>query len=179
MIVKLIAKLLALLNSNSRAVEVGAAFALGLWLALMPAANLLFAALVILVFLVKVNLGMTIASFLVLSLVAPALDPLLDTIGFRVLTAPALEGFYTTIYAQPVVPLTRFNDTIVAGAFVSGAVLFVPVTALGVVIVRVYRKYIHARIANSRIVKAIMATPFARKVASAVQGVRRVWPTTA
>lgn len=179
MIVRMIAKLLALLNSNSRAVEVGAALAFGLWLALMPAANLLFVALVILVFLVKVNLGMTIASFLVLSLVAPALDPALDTIGFRVLTMETLEGFYTTIYAQPIVPLTRFNDTIVAGAFVSGAALFVPVTALGVLLVRLYRRYIHAKIANSRIVKAIMATPLARKVAAALQGVRRVWPTTA
>lgn len=179
MIVRMIAKLLALLNSNSRAVEVGAALAFGLWLALMPAANLLFAALVVLVFLVKVNLGMTIASFLVLSLVAPALDPVLDTIGFRVLTLPALEGFYTAVYAQPVVPLTRFNDTVVAGAFVSGAALFAPVTALGVVLVRFYRKYIHARIANSKLVKAFMATPFARKVAAALRGVRRVWPTAA
>ncbi|MFW5789083.1 MAG: TIGR03546 family protein [Spirochaetota bacterium] len=179
MIVRMIAKLLALLNSNSRAVEVGAALALGLWLALMPAANLLFAALVVLVFLVKVNLGMTIASFLVLSLVAPALDPVLDAIGFRILTAPALEDLYTTVYAQPVVPLTRFNDTLVAGAFVSGAALFVPVTALGVVLVRLYRKYIHAKIADSKLVKAVMATPFAQKVAAAVRGVRRVWPTAA
>lgn len=179
MIVRLIAKLLALLHSNSRAAEIGAALAFGFWLALMPAANLVFAGLVVLVFLVKVNLGMTIASFLVLSLVAPALDPLLDTIGFRILTLPALEGFYTTIYAQPIVPLTRFNDTLVAGAFVSGAVLFAPVTALGVVLVRLYRKHIHAKIANSKLVKAIRATPLARKVATALRGVRRVWPTTA
>ncbi|MFW5689753.1 MAG: TIGR03546 family protein [Spirochaetota bacterium] len=177
MIIRLIAKLLALLNSNSRAVEIGAAVAFGLWLAFVPASNLLFAALVLVLFLVKVNLGMAIASTLVFSLLAPLVDPLLDRVGFAVLSLPGLQAFFRAAYALPIVPLSRFNDTIVAGGFLAGAALFMPVTLVSVVLVRLYRKHIHARIANSKLVKAFMATPFAQRVASAVRGVQRVWPT--
>lgn len=179
MIIRTIAKLLALLNSNNRAGEIGAAIALGLWLALVPAASLIFVALALVAFLAKVNLGMTIVSFLVFRLVAPALDPTLDSVGYWVLTLPSLGDFYASVYALPVVPFTRFNDTLVAGGLVSGAVLFVPVTLVSGLFVRLYRKHIHARIANSKLVKAFMATPFAQKVAGAVRGVQRVWPTSA
>ena len=176
MVIRTLAKLIALLNSNRRAVEVAAAIAFGLWLALMPAANLIFAALVVLVFLVKINLGMAIASFLLFSLLVPTLDPTLDRIGYSVLTMPSLEELYRELYAMPIVPLTRFNDTLVAGGLVSGAALFVPVTALGVISVRLYRTHLHARVANSKLVKAFLATPFAQRVAGAVQQVQRVWP---
>jgi uncharacterized protein (TIGR03546 family) len=114
-----------------------------------------------------------------LRVIAPAVDPTLDAIGYAILTAPALDGFFTSVYAMPVVPLTRFNDTLVAGGFASGAVLFVPIMALGVLLVRLYRRHVHARIANSKIVKAFMATPLAQKVAVALRGVRRVWPAAA
>jgi len=177
MVIRLVAKLLALLNSNRRSVEIGASIAFGLWLALVPAPNLLFAALVLLVFLVKINLGMTIISFLVFLLMVPAVDPLLNALGAEVLTVPSLQGFYRSAYATPIVPLTRFNDTLVAGSFVGGAALFVPVMLLGMLLVRLYRKYIHARIAHSKIVKAIMASPLAQKIAAAVKQVQRVWPS--
>ena len=176
MIIRTLAKLIALLNSNKRAIEVAAAIALGLWLALVPAANLIFALLVLLVFLVKVNLGMVIVSSLLFSLLLPVLDPTIDQVGYAVLTLPALQELYRDLYALPIVPLTRFNDTLVAGGLVSGAALFIPVTALGVLIVRLYRKYVHAKIANSKLVKAFMATPFAQRIAAAVQQVQRVWP---
>ena len=177
MIIRLLAKLLTLLNSNRRAVEIGASIAFGLWLAIVPAANLFFVALVIVVFLVKVNLGMTIVSFVGFSLLVPALDPLLSSVGYRLLTAASLQGFYERAYALPVVPFTRFNDTLVAGSVVSGGALFVPVMVLGVLLVRLYRKHGHARIANSVVVKAIMKTPLAQKIAAAVSQVQRVWPT--
>ncbi len=178
MIVRLVAKLLALLNSNRRAVEIAAAAAFGLWLALVPTTNLLFVALALLVFLVKVNLGMAMVSFAGFSLLVPLIDPALDRFGYRILTAPALVDLFRAIYAVPVVPLTRFNDTLVAGGFIAGALLFVPVTAVAILFVRAYRKYVHARIANSKLVRAIKATPFAQKVGAAVGRLRHVWPTT-
>lgn len=177
MVIRLIAKLLALLNSNRRSVEIGASIAFGLWLALVPSPNLLFAGLVLLVFLVKINLGMTIISFLVFLLLVPTVDPLLNALGVEVLTAPSLQDFFRSAYATPVVPLTRFNDALVAGSFVGGAALFVPVTLLGMLLVRLYRKHIHAKIANSKIVRAIMASPLAQKIAAATKQVQRVWPT--
>ena len=178
MIIRLVAKLLALLNSNRRAVEIGAAVAFGLWLALLPTVNLVFAALAVVVFIVKVNLGMAIISFFVLSLITPLLDPVLDLIGFWLLTPRALVDFYSRIYAVPAMPFTRFNDTLVTGGFVVGALLFVPVTMLADHLVRQYRDVVHARIADSKLVKAITVTPLFQRVATAYRQIERLWPTS-
>ena len=176
MIIRLIAKLLAVLNSNTKPFQVGAGIAFGLLLALLPTANLFFAAAVLVVFLVRVHLSITIISFLALSLVVPVFDGLLNRLGHWMLTMPALQAFFTSAYAVPIVPLTRFYNTLVAGSLVAGLLLWVPVAFLSVLLVNLYRKHIHARIMNSKIVKAIMATPFARRIARAMRSVQRVWP---
>ena len=177
MIIRFIAKLLALLNSNRKPFQIGAGIACGLLLALLPAANLIFAAAVLVVFLIRVHLGITLVSFLLFSLVVPAFDGALNELGYRVLSMPALQGFYSRAYETPVVPLTRFNNTLVAGSLVSGIALWTPVAFLSLLLVNLYRKYIHARIANSKIVKAFMATPFAQRVAGAMRTFQNVWPT--
>ena len=179
MIIKMIARLIALLNSNKRAAEVGAAVAFGFWIALVPATNLSFVVLVLMVFLVKVNLGMAIVTSLVFSLFASALDPLANRVGEAILLSPSLEPLFTRLASMPIVPWTRFNDTLVMGTLVSGATLFVPIMLVSILLFRLYRRHIHARIANSKIVKAFTATPFAQKVIGALRGVRRVWPASA
>ena len=177
MIIRFIAKLLAVLNSNKTPFQVGAGIAFGLLLALVPGVNLTFAVVVLVVFLVRVHLGITLFSFALFSLLVPAFDGLLNDLGYRLLTLPALQEFFIRAYETPVVPLTRFNNTLVAGSLVSGVVLWAPVAFLSVWLVKLYRKHIHARIVNSKIVKAFMATPFAQRIAGAMRRVQAVWPT--
>ena len=176
MIIRLVAKLIALLNSNGRASEIGAGVAFGLWLALVPGGNLTFFALALAAFVAKINLGLTIVSFMVLSPIVPIADRLLDRIGYWMLTRAALEPLFVTLLSTPIVPWTRFNDTVVVGGLIAGLVLFAPVTALATLLVRLYRRHIHALIAQSKIVKAIKATPIAQKLSAAIAQVRRVWP---
>jgi uncharacterized protein (TIGR03546 family) len=178
MILKLIAKVLAALNSNARPFQIGAGVAFGLLLALLPATNLIFLAVLLIVFLIRVHQGITIVTGLAFSLVVPPFDGLLNDLGYWFLTLPALRGFFEGAYTLPVVPLTRFNNTLVAGGLVSGLALWLPVALISVVLVNLYRKHIHARIANSKIVQAIKAAPWARKIAEAMQSARHVWPTT-
>ena len=174
MIIRLVAKFIAVLNSNTKPLQVGAAIACGLLLALLPAANLFFAAAVLVVFLVRVHLGMTIISALVLSLIVPAFDNLLNRLGYWLLTIPGLQGFFRSAYAVPVVPLTRFHNTLVTGSLVAGLALWIPVALLAVLLVNLYRKHIHARIVNSKIVKAFMATPLIQKISKATRALQRV-----
>ncbi len=177
MIIRFIAKLLALLNSNRKPFQIGAGIAFGLFLALLPAANLAFAAVVLVVFLVRVHLGITLVAFLLFSLIVPAFDGLLNDLGFWLLSIPALQDLYSRVYEMPIVPLTRFNNTLVAGSLLSGIVLWAPVALLSMLLVNLYRKHIHARIVNSKLVKAFMATPFAQRVAAAMRTFQSVWPT--
>ena len=176
MIIRLIAKFLAVLNSNTKPFQVGAGIAFGLLLALLPAANLFFAAAVLVVFLVRLHLGITIISFLAFSLVVPAFDGILNRLGNWVLAIPALHDFFIAAYAVPVIPLTRFYNTLVAGSLVAGLLLWIPVAFLAVLLVKLYRKHIHPLIMNSKIVKAIMASPLAQRIARAVRSVQRVFP---
>jgi uncharacterized protein (TIGR03546 family) len=178
MIIRFIAKLLAVLNSNKKPFQVGAGIAFGLLLALVPTWNLTFAAILIVVlFVARVHLGITIVSTILFSLIVPAFDGALNRLGLRVLTLPGLQEIYARAFEIPVVALTRFNNTLVAGSLVSGIVLWTPVAFLAVLLVRLYRKHIHARIANSKIVKAFMATPFAQRVMGAMRKFQAIWPT--
>jgi len=175
-ILRLIAKVIAVMNSNTRSFQVGAAVAFGLLLGLLPSNNLIFAVVLVVLFLVRVHLGIAIITAVGFSLLAPAFDPLLNRLGAWLLSLPALQVTYSRLYEMPIVPWTHFNNTLVAGSLVAGLVLWLPVAFLSVGIVILYRKYIHARIVNSKLVKAIMATPFAQRVAGAVRSVRAVWP---
>jgi uncharacterized protein (TIGR03546 family) len=179
MIIRTIAKVIALLNSNSRAGEVGAGIAYGLLLALIPGGNLLFYLLFALAFLLKINLGLTIVSLFVFSIFVPLFDPLLDQLGLWVLTLPSLYEGYTGAYGTPVVPWTRFNNTLVMGGLVAGAVLFVPATLLFTRLVRLYRDRVHARFMQSKLVKRFTQIPLVQKLSAAVRGVRRYWPKSA
>lgn len=175
MIIKLIARLVVLLNSNSRAIEVGLGIALGLMLALLPAGNLLFFALLVVILLVKVNFGMSIVSFLLFRTIVPTLDPFLSEVGRWILLRPGLFGLFSRMEQILALRLTFFNDTLVMGAFVAGLCLLAPVTALSTLLVRVYRAFIHPKIANSKLVKAIKATPLVQKIAKAGGSLRSVW----
>ena len=177
MIVRLIAKVLAVLNSNTRPVQVGAAVACGLLLALLPAANLVFVVALVIIFVVRVHLGMVIASGLVFSLLTPLIDPALNSLGHALLTLPRLNALLASAWQLPVVPLTRLDNTLVAGGLIAGLVLFAPVTLLGILLAGLYRKRIHPRFMNSKLVKAIQSAPWAQKLSTAIRSVRRVWPT--
>jgi uncharacterized protein (TIGR03546 family) len=96
-------------------------------------------------------------------------------VGSAILTGAGLEGFFTTLYNLPLVPFTRFNNTVVMGALAAGLALWIPVFLLARVLVRVYRKHIHPRLAESRIVKAIQRIPIVSRVLAVSRRLQRVY----
>lgn len=46
------------------------------------------------------------------------LDAGIDSLGLKVLRAPLLNGFWTQLYNAPVIPWTRFYNSMVMGATV-------------------------------------------------------------
>ncbi len=175
MIVTWIARLIASLNANRRPGEIAAGIAMGVWLALLPAANLLWVALFMITVFLKLNLGIELLILAVLSPLAALADGQLHLLGSALLTANALEGFFTTLYNVPVVPFTRFNNTVVMGALVAGAALWIPVFLIGRVLVRVYRRSIHPRLAESKIVKAVHRIPGVSRLISLTKRFQNVY----
>ena len=158
-IVKLLGKLLKALSSGESPRQIADGFILGMILGLTPFWSLHNLVVILLVIILSVNISMAIFSWLIFSAFAYLLDPLFHSLGYWLLVdVTALRGLWTAMYNIPVVPLTRFNNTVVLGSFVSSLVLLVPiffVVKRGVVL---YREKIHDRVQKLKIVKIVKSS---------------------
>lgn len=107
--------------------EIALAFAFGILLGLVPKANLLFFALLILVFLSHANFGITLIVGVVVSFFAPWVHPTAHEIGGTVLLSPIGQQIGAKLFQIPGVPWTMLDNTVVLGSFLIGLVLFFPV----------------------------------------------------
>ena len=140
---------------------------MGFLLALVPAGNLLWVFLLLLLFLLRVNRAVGLLFLLVFRLFAPFYDPLLEKAGYALLTAAPLHDLWVSLYNMPVVPFTRFNDSLVTGGFVAGVVLFIPVMLLFRLLVNLYRNKIVPLWCNSGFYKKLKALPWFKKLTGA------------
>ncbi len=164
MILKWLFTLLKIVNSNKNTGEIAAGFSFGIMLTLIPGGNLLWVVLFVIGFFTRLNL---MAAFLTLGmgkLLVPFVDPLLDTIGYMVLTNNGLRPLFTALYNIPLVPLTAFNNSIVMGGFVLSLVLAFPLWLLFKKITILYRKQIRDRLRNTKFIRHILKLPFAGKI---------------
>ena len=127
MFVKWIATLVVAINANSRVGEVAAGISFALLLALIPSGNLLWITLFIITFLLKINLAGELLFLALFKLLVPLTDGLLDRLGALVLSRPFLIEAFTAAYNLPLLPLSRFNNTIVMGGLIAGLLLWAPV----------------------------------------------------
>ncbi len=167
--ITLLARFIAALNANSRPGEIGAAFACGVLLSLIPFGNLLWFGLFILFFFTKLHTGTLILTIVLFKLFIGLADPLTDAAGLWILTQPALEPYFTRAVNTPLLPLTEFNNSLVAGGLLIGAALWIPLFFLGRAAVGYYRTGIRDRIAASKLVKSFEKFPWLRKLSTAVR----------
>jgi len=168
-----IVKLAVALNTNRGVGEVAAAVAFGLLLALVPSGNLLWLALLLVTLLLKVNLAVELLFLALFKLAVPLVDPLLDRLGLAVLTTPALRPPYTALYNMPVVPFTRFNNSLVAGGLLAGVAVWLPAYLLFRTLVRLYRSRIKERIENSKLYKGFTRLPLVSRIVGLAADIHR------
>lgn len=157
-------KILKALNSNQRPGEIAAAVSFACLLALVPGGNLLWIALFALTFFLKVNLAVEMGLLVVLKIIAPLADPLLHSLGYLILTLPFLRGFMTSVQNAPVLPFANLNNTLVAGGFVLGLLLWAPLFFLFRFLVRRYREGFLRAIRKTKVYKALLKLPLVTKV---------------
>jgi uncharacterized protein (TIGR03546 family) len=112
----------------------------------------------LLVLVLRVNLSSFLLGLALFSALAFALDPLFHRIGLAVLTAPALEGLWTTLYNSTLWRLERFNNSIVMGSLIVSLALFVPFIVIGNLLVQKYREYLLQWVLRSRVMQAFRAS---------------------
>jgi len=166
--IKPIAKLIAALNGNLRKGQIAAGFSWGLLLGLVPVGNAFWIVLFVVSFFFKHHHASKLLVLAILKIISGAVAPLMDTVGWAFLHIDVLQSFFTALYNMPFVPLTKFNNTLVAGGLVSGIVLWLPVFFLIFLLVPLYRNNVVPRIRNSKINGVIRKLPLIGPLLDAV-----------
>jgi uncharacterized protein (TIGR03546 family) len=157
---KMIANLLKVLNSDADPSQISLAFGFALisgFLTFFSPLNLL---VLLIVFLLRVNLSAYFLGTAFFAGIAYLLDPLLHRIGLALLTAATLEGLWTALYNSTLWRIQRFNNSVVMGGLVFGILCFVPLVLLSNALVRRYREHVLAWVRKTRFMHALTASKF-------------------
>lgn len=154
---KAIAKLLKVLNSETDPGQISLAFSFAMIAGLTPLLSLHNILIVFLVLIFRVNLSTFLLGLIFFSSLSYLLDPLFHRIGLTVLTAGPLKGFWTMLYNCTVCRFARFNNSVMMGSMLFSLVFFVPVyLAARVAIIR-YREHVLAWVRTTRVMQALKA----------------------
>jgi uncharacterized protein (TIGR03546 family) len=150
---RLLKDLVAALHGGSDPRHLAAGFALGAALGLIPKGNLFAVVFLLLFFALRLNKGLALMSACFFTPVGYAVDGLAHEVGLALLKAPALAGAWTALYDLPIVPLTRFNNTVVLGSLVLGLALFTPLYFFFLRFVAWYNANLAAKVERLKVVQ--------------------------
>lgn len=158
LILKQVFQLLKLLNSEKGTHQIAWGVALGFVLGMTPSFSLqtvlVFAILVIF----RVQFGAALATAFFFKFVAYLLDPIFHKVGVSVLSAESLQGLFTSMYNMPIVPWTRFYNTIVMGSGVVSFILAPFIFFLSLYAIEKYREKIFRKFQETRFFKFLKTT---------------------
>ena len=157
-LLKQIFSFIKLLNSDTGENQIAAGIACGLILGFAPAFSLQTVLVIILLFFFRIQIGAATVTAFFFKFIAWTMDPISNSLGMAVLELPSLEPLFTQLYNMPIVPLTRFYNSLVMGAGLISILLFPFVFFGSKVIIRKYRHTIVARWRETKLFKALKAT---------------------
>lgn len=147
-----------LLNSDTGTNQLAWGLAFGLILGFAPILSLQGLLVLVVAFFFRVQLGAAFLSAFFFKFVAFLLDPASDLIGRKILETESLRPIFVQMYNMPLVPMTRFNNSIVMGSGMISLILVIPAFFLFKTAVIKYRVAIVAKYKESKIWKAWSAT---------------------
>ena len=159
--IKFAAKLFKILPSGESPNKIAAGFSLGMILGLTPLLTLHNFIIILLLIILNINLASALFAFAIFSGAAYLLDPLFHNLGYYLLTGlPALTDFWTALYSFPVIALSRYNNTVVAGSLAVSLLLILPVFPAAKYFVLYYRSHIDPALQKFKIVQIVKGSKF-------------------
>ena len=159
----LIRDILKVLQSDVSPRQIAFGAVLGVLFGLVP--GILMKCLIfILIMFLRVNIGAAFASAAVFALIGLFTDPVSDKIGYFILNADFLLPLWTALFNFPIVPFTKFNNTIVMGNIALSILCFIPVYIFSNKFIAYYRTHWRDRVAKWRIVKLLTASSLSYKI---------------
>ncbi len=161
---KTIRQVVAIFRDNQDPDEIGAGFALGSIIGLNPTNTLHNYVILLLLFLLKVNKGAALIGMTIFAVIGYLTDPYAHKIGYQLLVEmPSLNPFWTKMYNTPIIPFTRFNNTVVLGSLVIALVLFIPVWLIGKKLIILYRKNLQGKVNKWKVIKILQQAKWYEK----------------
>lgn len=158
LLLKQIFSFFQLLNSETGTNQLASGLACGLILGFSPFLSLQTLLILCLVFFFRIQMGATFLSAFFFKFVAFAIDPLADQLGRVVLETESLRPLFTQMYNIPLVPLTRFNNSIVMGSAFVGLILVIPAFFIFRTLIVKYRATFVAKFKGTKIWKSFATT---------------------
>ncbi|HEX4926024.1 MAG TPA: TIGR03546 family protein [Bdellovibrionales bacterium] len=149
-----------LLNSDTGTNQLAAGIACGLILGFSPVLSLQTLLVFVLLFFFRIQIGAAFLAAFFFKFVAFIIDPLAHQIGSAALQAPGLQGLWTQLYNMPIVPYTRFNNSIVMGSGILAIALTPVVFFVSKILIVKYRKTVVERFKQTKLWKLVQATYF-------------------
>ncbi|MDR3048550.1 MAG: TIGR03546 family protein [Elusimicrobiota bacterium] len=155
-VIKILRKIVQILQTDISPDQLAYGFAMGLFLGLVP--GILFKSFFfVLVMILRVNVGTAFMGSALFAILGFAIAPLSDSLGYFVLNLDFLASFWTSLYNTPIVPFSKFNNTIVMGNIVLSIILFIPVSIGVKKFIPYYRRRWRDKVAQLKIVKILTA----------------------
>ena len=149
-----------LLNSDKGTNQIAAGIACGMILGFTPVFSLQTLLVIFCLFFFRIQIGAATISAFFFAIPAYLLDPVFHAVGVRVLEMEGLRPLFTTLYNMPIIPFTRFNNSVVMGSGVLAVALAPVVFAVSRKLVSAYRDRVVARFEKTAFWKAVKATSF-------------------
>ena len=156
--IKLLAKLLRVLNSETEPGQISLGLCFAMVAGLTPLVSLHNLLVLLLVFLLRVNLSMFLLGLVFFTGIAYLLDPFFHALGLALLTAPGLQGIWTALYQSIWWRIEHFNNSIVMGSLAFSLVMFVPLLLLSNLLIRRYRTHALTWVRKTRIMQMLKAS---------------------
>lgn len=160
LILKQLFAFIKLLNSDTGNISLAAGMTCGFILGMTPSLSLHSLLIFLILFFFRIQIGAALVTAFFFKFVAFLLDPAFHAVGSKVLEVESLQTLFTTLYNMPLIPFTRFNNSIVMGSAVITFALAPIVFILSQFFIIKYREIVVARFRETKVWKAIEATKF-------------------
>jgi uncharacterized protein (TIGR03546 family) len=160
LILKQLFAFIKLLNSDTGNISLALGMTCGFILGMTPVLSLHSLLIFLILFFFRIQIGAALLAAFFFKFIAFLLDPAFHFVGSKVLEMESLQGIFTTLYNMPIIPFTRFNNSIVMGAAVVTFALSPIVFLLSQYFIVKYRELVVARFRQTKVWKAIEATKF-------------------
>ena len=151
-------KFLKLIHSESSTFQLSGGFVLGMFIGFTPLFTLFQCVYWICVIMVRINLGAILLSAAVFGAFANSLSHSFGAIGLLSLRNDSLAPLWTLLYNAPIIPYTKFYNSVVMGGIIISAVLSVPLYVLSTLLINRYRQVVIKRFKATWLFRAWMSS---------------------